>query len=290
MFQQMSHFKQRLIVGLSVLVFLLITIYLSAYPFFRPLFALIGASIIASAVWEYYQIAKAKGFQPLESLGITCTVAYVLAVFLNTQTQSAHYFPEIILLLMLMSAFVVYFIKGANPFLNISITLFAFIYLTIPLSCLIAINYFDSPAHPQDGRWWLLYLILVTKMTDTGGYFCGKIWGEHKMAPFISPGKTWEGAIGGFIGSLAASLMIYGIVNYWLDSPIQLGLTQSFLLGSLISIVAQFGDLAESLLKRDVGVKDSNQLPGLGGVLDIVDSLIFTAPLLYLFLNIVSAK
>lgn len=287
MFQHMSHFKQRVIVGLSAFAFLVMAITFSTSPFFRPLFVLIGASIIAGAVWEYYQIAKNKGFQPLEKMGIIFTVAYVVAIFLQTQTSSAHYFPEMVLLLMLMATFSWYFRKGTQPFLNLSITLFGFIYLTIPLSSLIAINYFDSSPVSQDGRWWLFYLIVVTKMTDTGAYFCGKGLGKHKMAPFISPGKTWEGAIGGFIGSLAISLLIYWIVNDVMPTPpISLGFVENIFLAAILSIVAQFGDLAESLLKRDVGVKDSNQLPGLGGLLDIVDSLIFTAPLLYIFLKL----
>lgn len=287
MLEKMSHFKQRLIVGGLTAILFLVTIYLSPFPFFRPLFALICSVIIGAAVWEYYQIAKNKGFQPLDTLGIIFSIAYVLAIFLQTQTPYAHFIPEIVLLLGLASCFLSCFMRGPSPFANIAITFFPFVYLTIPLSCLILINYFYSPALSEDGRWWLVYLIAIAKMTDTGAYFSGKNWGRNKMAPFISPSKTWEGAIGGLAFGLLFSFVLYLMVNFMFEKPpITLSLFQSMWLGALISIVAQFGDLAESLLKRDGGIKDSNQLPGLGGVLDVVDSLVFAAPLLYIYLKI----
>ena len=109
------------------------------------------------------------------------------------------------------------------------------------------------------------------------------------MAPYISPKKTWEGAIGGFFASLITSLFIYFLVNYLYEvPPINLSLFHSIWLAGVLSVIAQFGDLSESLLKRDVGVKDSNSIPGLGGMLDVVDSLVFTAPLMYIYLKAVT--
>lgn len=286
-FSKMSNFKQRLTISGIGIAFLLVIIYLSPYPYFRPVFALFIAGIIGASVWEYFHLAKAKGYQPLDAIGIVCAVAYAFATFLSTQTPQAKLLPQIILWLTLFSLFLHYFIKGNEPLVNLAITLFGIAYLAIPLSCAININYFFPSDSLQDGRWWLVYLLVVTKVTDTGAYFCGKKFGRRKFAPFISPKKTWEGAIGGFIAAVISSVLLFMItfLYYRLD-PLGITLWQSIWLGALISIIAQFGDLAESLLKRDVGVKDSNQLPGLGGTLDIVDSLVFTLPLMYIFIQI----
>ena len=287
MLDQMSHFKQRLLVGGIATVILFICIWLSPYPYFRPFFTLILSFIIGGAVFEYYKIAKAKGFLPLDTIGIICSVAYVFAVFLSTQSKAMQFLPEIILVLSGLFIFTNYFVQGPSPFANSAITFFAIAYLAIPLACLLNITYFFSSESTQDGRWWLVFLIMVTKMTDTGAFFTGKLFGKHKLAPYISPGKTWEGAIGGFITALLTGLILFYLVNFMYEvPPINLSLFLSIWLSGVLSVIAQFGDLAESLLKRDGGVKDSNQLPGLGGMLDVVDSLVFTAPLMYIYLKI----
>lgn len=285
-FSKMSHLKQRLAVSGFVIAIIISAIYLSPYAYFRPFFAMITAALIGSSVWEFYHMAKAKGYQPMDTLGIVFTIAYVISVFISTQSASAQTLPEITLLLMLIASFTYYFVKGTAPFANIALTVFGIVYLAIPLSCIISINYFFPPESTQDGRWWLLYLIAVTKMTDTGAYFFGKKLGQTKLAPYISPRKTWEGAMGGFVTALATSVFFLFLADFFYDvSPLNLTFVQSIWLGAVISVLAQFGDLAESLLKRDMGVKDSNQLPGLGGMLDIVDSLVFTAPFVYIFLR-----
>lgn len=285
-FNKLSNLQQRLAVSGLCIALLLVSIALSFYPYFRPFFSLIGASVISAAVWEYYYIGRAKGFQPLDTLGVVGTIAYTLAVFLSTQTIYAKYFPEIVLAFVLAIAFIYYFIKGSEPFVNLAITLFGFIYLTIPLSTIIAINYYFPPESHQDGRAWLLYLLTVVKMTDTGAYFIGKKWGKYKFSPYISPKKTWEGAIGGLITGVLFGFIVRFLIHLWNPLALNLSIEECLGLGVAISIVGQFGDLAESLLKRDGKIKDSNQLPGLGGMLDILDSLVFTAPLLYLYLKI----
>lgn len=122
-------------------------------------------------------------------------------------------------------------------------------------------------------------------MTDMGAFFVGKKLGRHQLAAQISPKKTVEGAIGGLVTAVISSALIPPLAS-WIDSPfaLQVTLWQTLILGCLIGILSQIGDLGESLLKRDAGIKDSNQLPGLGGVLDMIDSLVFTLPLGYFFL------
>ena len=123
-------------------------------------------------------------------------------------------------------------------------------------------------------------------MTDTGGFFIGKKFGKEKLAPYISPKKTWEGALGGFVAAIFSSIAVVFFASIFDPEAFGLTLWQSIWLGAGIGICAQIGDLSESLLKRDGGIKDSNQVPGLGGMLDIVDSLVFSAPLVYIFLKV----
>lgn len=282
---KMSEFQQRLIMSLVGVVFVLTALCLSQMYFFQPIFVLITALIIAVAVWEYYRIAQMKGFKPLVKVGIGCTLFYAAAVYLSLNNAFS-VLPQIVLLSALLLAFLTHFTKGMEPFVNLSITFFGIVYLTIPLTCIININYFVIDGVVQDGRWWLFYLLAVTKATDVGAFFVGKYFGQRQLCPYISPKKTWEGAYGGFCAALVISLLLYVIcVLLCKNVPYPITFGQSIWLAACVSVLAQIGDLAESLLKRDMGAKDSNQLPGLGGVLDIVDSLVFTAPLVYIFLR-----
>jgi phosphatidate cytidylyltransferase len=281
----MSPIKQRMTISTVSVAILLVVIYLSIFSAFKPIFILIVATIITIAMWEYYRIAQAMKYQPIGNLGFCFAVLYAFATFLGTQHPRFQILPTIILGLTLLSSFLYYFTKGTEPFINLAITIFGFAYLAIPLCCMININYFFSQSEVQDGRWWLLYLIAVTKMTDTGAYFFGKKFGRSKLAPFISPKKTWEGAYGGLMTAIGTSIFFFFLTSA-ISAHFQLTFWQSIWLGALIGILAQIGDLAESLLKRNGGVKDSNQLPGLGGLLDIVDSLVFTAPAVYIFLKL----
>lgn len=123
---------------------------------------------------------------------------------------------------------------------------------------------------------WLFCAFAVTWLQDTAAYFVGRSLGRHKMAPILSPKKSWEGAAGGMAASILSALL----AAYLLGLPI--GLPQAALIGLLAGVAGPLGDLAESLIKRQIGVKDSGQLiPGHGGILDRIDSLIFTGPLVY---------
>jgi phosphatidate cytidylyltransferase len=283
---KMSHLQQRLIVGGVTAALTLLLIFLSSSPVFKLLFVACTAFVAGTALWEYYQIAIIKGLKPLTRMGIVSTVIYLLAVFCRTQIEAARALPEFVLIFIFLVFFVYYFVTpDPNPMVNLAITLFGFVYVTLTLAYLIRIDYFFSNDQMQDGRWWLIYLLVVTKMTDVGGYIIGRNFGSTPLAPRISPKKTREGAIGGMVFAIVSSLLFYAIINLFDLQAMQLSLWQSLWLGALIGCIAQFGDLAESLLKRDAGVKDSSDIPGLGGMLDVVDSLIFTTPLLYLFLK-----
>jgi len=134
----------------------------------------------------------------------------------------------------------------------------------------------------EDGKGWVYLAILTTFANDTGAFFVGRAWGKHKLASAISPGKTWEGALGGLLSATMGAIIVFLILN--LLSPLPLGYWQIILLGCLISLCAQLGDLVESLLKRNMEVKESGKLlPGHGGILDRFDSLIFVGAMVYYY-------
>lgn len=282
---QMTSLQQRLAISGIGTFLSIVAIYFSQVSIFKPIFTTTIALIICTAMWELYQIYLAKGLNPAKNIGISFGAIYVFSVALSTQVSAVKMLPELVLLIALISFFLYYFSKGTSPLLNLSATVFAIVYLAVPLSCMIRIVYFFNDLSIQDGRWWLFYLLAVTKTTDVGAFFVGKKFGKEKLAPYISPKKTWEGALGGFAGAIVASLAIYLFTSIFRIEAFSITLWQSLWLGAGIGVVAQFGDLSESLLKRDGGVKDSNQLPGLGGMLDIVDSLVFSAPFVYIFLK-----
>jgi phosphatidate cytidylyltransferase len=129
----------------------------------------------------------------------------------------------------------------------------------------------------------VLYFILVTKFSDTGAYFVGSLIGRHKMIPRISPGKTWEGFGGAIVVSTVASLLF---VHFFKDHMAGMNRIHAIVLGVILSVTAVVGDLIESTFKREAGVKDSGKFfPGIGGILDLLDSLLFNAPIMYLYLR-----
>jgi phosphatidate cytidylyltransferase len=139
----------------------------------------------------------------------------------------------------------------------------------------------------EDGREWVYLAMLTTFANDTGAFFIGRARGRHKLAPTISPAKTWEGAIGGLVSAILASIVtavVLKLISVGLGTPFAFRYWQIIVLGLLVAFFAQVGDLVESLLKRKLGVKESgNLLPGHGGVLDRFDSLIFVGAVIYYY-------
>ena len=147
------------------------------------------------------------------------------------------------------------------------------VYIVLPLSMLVMIDL------QPNGKLWIFFLLVVIFANDTGAFYFGKLFGKHKLYERISPGKTWEGAIGGLLCGVIAALWFLHILRL---HKIDLSM---LLLVLALCMVGQIGDLAESMLKRNHGVKDSGRiLPGHGGMLDRIDSLLFSIPVLYIFL------
>jgi phosphatidate cytidylyltransferase len=139
------------------------------------------------------------------------------------------------------------------------------------------------PGDPAKNSFLLIYLLAVTKFSDVGAYVVGSLIGKHKMIPRISPGKTWEGFAGAMLTSLGISVAMVRLLGPRLP---QLTFTDSIVLGLLLPLISVVGDLAESVVKRDASIKDSGRtIPGIGGALDLIDSILFTAPVLYFYLE-----
>ena len=175
------------------------------------------------------------------------------------------------------------FISKSNTagILAISTTLFGLMYVPWLLNFIQKINFF--PGIGDNGKFYVLYFIVVTKFSDSGAYAVGSLIGRHKMIPRISPGKTWEGFGGAIVVSTLASLVF---VHFFGDRMHGMNTLHAVVLGVVLSSTAVIGDLIESLFKREAGVKDSGKLfPGIGGILDLLDSLLFNAPIMYLYLR-----
>jgi phosphatidate cytidylyltransferase len=130
--------------------------------------------------------------------------------------------------------------------------------------------------------WWILGVIAIVKMCDTGAFFVGCNFGKRKLIPWISPGKTWEGLIGGLATASITATLLASANNHWLVDEPTISLVYAAFLGALFGLLGQLGDLLMSVFKRDSGLKDASAvLPGLGGVLDVLDSLLIVAPIAY---------
>lgn len=278
----MSNFFHRLI-GLSVSVIILVFLLIFANsPLITGLIVILIALLTAIGVWEYQQFIKTKKFGISPELPIVFSIFFIASVYISRLFPSTYNYPLITLCLSLFFLWLYYFKEVHNAMLKIATSFFSICYVAVPLGMFLLILF---PKHtvvgPYDGRLWIAYLIAVTKMTDVGAYIFGKLFKGKKLATSISPGKTVSGTVCGVFISLLTSLFFYWQGYEGLD----LDLTKSIILGFFIAIVGQIGDLAESLLKRDAEMKDSNRLPGFGGGLDMLDSLLFTTPILYFTLN-----
>lgn len=161
--------------------------------------------------------------------------------------------------------------------------LFAFFTLMPFFIAMIQLRQINYGLNSYEGAYWLLYILVLVWATDSGAYFAGRLWGKHKLAPSVSPGKTIEGLMGGVISSIIIGLLVY--YSHFFNAPFY-----PFMISSVVAIFASvLGDLTESMFKREANIKDSGHLiPGHGGILDRIDSLtaampIFAAFILYIF-------
>ncbi len=240
---------------------------------------------------EFYGIAAARNLVCFRYWGIIGGTLLMLGTFLHATghlgihgtPSRVNDFETTFLIVFVLGLCLRQLFSRSNTagLLAISTTLFGLMYVPWLLNFIQKINFF--PGLDGGGKYYLLYFVLITKFSDTGAYAVGSLIGRHKMIPRISPGKTWEGFCGAIAVSTIASLVFAHFFQHQMPG---MTIVHAGILGVILSLSAVVGDLIESLFKREAGVKDSGKLfPGIGGILDLLDSLLFNAPIMYLYLR-----
>jgi len=242
---------------------------------------LLAATAMVLGLYEFWSLARRRQMKPDVTMGYLAA-AGLFTVFYFADPARGRGLDTLTLLLIVLaltvSVLIACTLRG-EPFdtmiASSGATILGVLYVVLLGGHLVATrNGFDQTLSAH----LLSFFFLVIMGSDTGAYYVGKAFGKHKLAPAISPGKTWEGAVGG----LAASLLMAAIAHFWFfrDLPLKWAVS----LALVMSVVGVFGDLTESALKRGAGAKDAaNILPGHGGLLDRLDSLLFNAPVIYYF-------
>lgn len=229
------------------------------------------ALVIFFASKEYVKILEHKGFYPSLKIVFASEVLLAIIMFLNRTEYVA-----LALALCTFASFMWVLFRGRQPYIaNVATTVLGFVYCGyFPLHLLLLRDI--SSAQYDDGLGFVVMMFTAILLTDIGCYYAGTKFGKHKLAPTVSPNKTIEGSIGGIISAIIGAVIVGQVIGVeWYLSVFA---------GLFCTIFAQIGDLCESLIKRDAGVKDSgDSLPGHGGFLDRADSFIFTIPVMYYF-------
>jgi phosphatidate cytidylyltransferase len=260
-----SQLRQRLLSAAVFIPILLVIIW------FGPLwlFSLLIAAVALLGAIEFYRLATHGGWQPSVVLGVAFTLFFIADAYFAEPRATEILIPAAValpLLWLLLRS------RGEKTLANWLWTVGGIFYIGWMLGHFIPLRELEQ------GRDWVILALFTTFAADSGAYLFGRAWGRHLMVPKISPGKTWEGTFAGIIAGIAAAVALNAIlglpVSYW----------QVSILGFLIAAVAFAGDLVESMLKRSTGVKDSGRLvPGHGGILDRLDSVVFTVVLVYYY-------
>jgi len=281
-------FFSRLASTLALWVLMLTTIFAG----YDMGFFFLLAAMAMLALWEYYRMLESDGIGVFTLTGLICGVVLLgggFAIIRLHGPESAYDFELVTLVLFLMVIFARQMFRGAarDPLRAMAYTVFGLLYIPWLFSFITKIIYLTplTEAGETTGQYYVLFLVMVTKFSDMGAYVFGSLFGKHPFAPNISPSKTWEG----FFGALATSLLAAYWMYAWMPGKLSaFRFDDVTILGLLLGFAAVVGDLAESIVKRGANQKDSSHLlPGIGGTLDLIDSLLFTAPLLFFYMRLV---
>ena len=264
-------------------------------PPLKLLFVAIAIAAMVVALYEFWFLSKRVGAKPDVVVGYAAAAAVFATFLLDPELR---FTPPLLLFVipaLVIAALAAEMLRGA-PFdkliLSVGSTVLGVLYVVLLGGFLVAVRTgFQQTAGPDAVHWFpaqfvdrtlsthlLGFFFLVLMGSDTGAYYAGRAFGKHKLAPQVSPGKTWEGAVGGML----ASLLMAALAHFWFFP--ELSLAAALPLAAVMNVLGVVGDLSESALKRGANAKDAAQvLPGHGGFLDRLDSLLFNAPLLYYF-------
>ena len=265
-------------------------------------FLLVVVAIICLALWEFYDIIEVKGLRPQKMAGIGGAALLGVVSWVGNEYQTNVLLTAVLLVVMILQL-----LKKdvAEAISSISATFFGVFYVGWLVSHAILLRRMDDILRikygaPAEGPFWvggmfvdqnlgiflLMFCIATIAATDAGAYFVGRRLGKTKLAPQISPNKTVEGAVGGVIGGVLVGTIFWAIFNYWVLTRPVLPFQQMIVVATLLALFGILGDLAESLIKRDAKAKDTGTLiPGMGGMLDRIDSHMVAFPVLYYYMS-----
>jgi len=249
-------------------------------------FLIVLMALTIGGLYEFFYLIQKKGIPIYSYTGIAIGVLIPLSIWFKFEPTKG--WELLFIVLVLLMIFFLQFLRkdNTNAIVGISTTLFGVLYVSWFFSFLIKIRYLEIPGEELGGVYLLGFILLVTKCGDIGALLIGSKFGKRPLLPRVSPNKTIEGSIGSFLFSalaaICASSFIPDIFNF--------SLIHIALIGIACGGLGQIGDMSESLIKRDCGVKDSGKmLPALGGALDAIDSLLFSAPVFYFYISSVLA-
>jgi phosphatidate cytidylyltransferase len=277
---------------MSTIVLWGIALYI-AFSGYEVLFWLLISGFGLIALWEFYGMldrARLPNFKITAMICGAVMLAGSFYYFAEMGPAGSYDFEIAMLVFFLLTMFTRQMfarLRHDEPLQTMAYTLFGLLYVLWLFNFTTKIVYLTprSSVGIVTGQFYCLYLIAVTKFSDMGAYLTGSLIGRHLMSPHISAKKTWEGFFGALGFALLCSLGLFKLMP---DHLSKLSWTDATVLGLVLGFAAVIGDLAESIIKRSTGVKDSgNLLPGIGGALDLIDSLLFTAPLLFFYLRLV---
>jgi phosphatidate cytidylyltransferase len=269
-----SEQKARVLTALIALPVLIASILVAQLEL---LFVAIAAAAILAGLYEFYLLARRRELKPEQTLGLVAAAALLVGFYFNLPARE----PVALLAALVLLTIIVLsttMLRGA-PFdkmlASAGATLLGVLYVAVLGGHIVALR---AGFVPLVAAKLLSFFFLVLMGSDIAAYYTGRALGRHKLAPTVSPGKTWEGALGGMVASLAAATVAHFLFFR------ELGLAAALPLAAVMNVLGVVGDLTESALKRGAGAKDAAKiLPGHGGLLDRLDSLLFNAPVIYYF-------
>lgn len=312
----MNNHTQRILVAFVGIPLLVIASLIGGY-----IFLLTVICISTIALYEFYKLAELKGASPRIGSGLIAGICINISffhdklqfalikilekfnIFIPFPSQTQMLYIILTIIIIVFSLLELLKNKG-SPVINLSLSFFGVLYIPLFLGTLVGIRElfvpFDFPVsrfflEPENftnpvirdkiyqwGGYTVVSIFVIVWICDSAAYYIGSKFGKHKLYQRISPNKTWEGAVAGLIFAIASSVVMkYIFLDY-------LSLGSSIIIGIIIGVTGQAGDLFESMLKRDFGVKDSSSLiPGHGGMLDRFDSLIMVSPVIYLYFDFI---
>jgi phosphatidate cytidylyltransferase len=267
----MSNLQQRILTGLLGGIIFIAGIWFNEWSF-----GLLFLALTILGLLEFYRLVAGKGYAPNYNLGVLLGSALFLLFFLIqkglVESRLLFLLPPVLMVTLIAELFR----KKEKPFMNIGLTFLGVLYVALPFAMLNLVGFIGG----SYSGYTILGIVFLIWAADTGAYFSGKTLGRNKLFERISPGKTWEGWVGGTLFSLAVA---YVLSLYLAD----LDLARWLGIAVIVSVFGVLGDLSESMLKRSLGVKDSGRLlPGHGGILDRFDSLLMVVPFVVAFLKI----